>query len=284
MGQAPSGHASSQASGLASGQTSSHGQPAQITGQSARPAAQAAQPAVQARGPAPWEDAAPAPVATPPWDDAPWDDGRPAAGGDTAVLDAPPRVQARQQAQDDDLPPWVTEFSDDTAVASPHAEAPAPVQQAPVRAPVKPPYPYVVTPVAELDWDGNWPALAARLPLRGVAQQLATQAELIKCVPDGTASAQFFVRVPIETWRTPPNVEKLAAALTERFNRPIRVETELGPVWYTASVEAQAYREALQRAAEDTVANDPFIKSMIREFGAFVVPGSIVPPPAPPAH
>ncbi|MRV72303.1 DNA polymerase III subunit gamma/tau [Duganella sp. FT92W] len=289
MGQAqPASQAMGQARHPAA-QAVGQGRPAPAMGQMApAAAAQATQPAVQARGPAPWEDAPPAQQATPPWDDAPWDDGRPAMGGDTAVLEAPPKVQVRQQAPDDDLPPWVTEFSDDTAVASAQADAPAsmpqPQSQAPQRAPAKPPYEYVITPVPELDWDGNWPALAARLPLRGVAQQLATQAELIKCVPDGTASAQFFVRVPIETWRTPANVEKLAAALTERFNRPIRVETELGRAWYTASAEAQAHREAVQRAAEETVANDPFIKSMIREFGAFVVPGSIVPPPAPPAH
>ncbi|MFA9218089.1 MAG: hypothetical protein ACEQSK_13425, partial [Sphingomonadaceae bacterium] len=48
----------------------------------------------------------------------------------------------------------------------------------------------------------------------------------------------------------------------------------------TASAEAQAHREACQKAAEDTIAHDPFVNSMIREFGAFVVPGSIVPPPA----
>jgi DNA polymerase-3 subunit gamma/tau len=259
----------------------------QPPGQPARPApaAQAMQQPAQARGPAPWEDAPQQQGATPPWEDAPWDDGRPAMG-DTAVLEAPPRaqVQARQQAPEDDLPPWVTEFSDDSAVAAPQPEAqPAPAQAA-QRAPAKPPYAYVIKPVPELDWDGNWPTLAAHLPLRGVAQQLATQAELVECVPDGAASAQFRIRVPIETWRTPANVEKLAAALTERFNRPVRVETELGPVWYTTSTEAQAYREALQRAAEDTVANDPFIQSMIRDFGAFVVPGSIVPPPAPAAH
>jgi DNA polymerase-3 subunit gamma/tau len=239
---------------------------------------------------------------------------------------APQPAQAapaqRQAAADDDLPPWVTEFSDDSAMpaagqadAAPHdyahqaqqghqhqhgqhaqqgqqAQHGQQGQQAqqptfaprPAPAPAKAPHAYVITPVPELDWDGNWPALSARLPLRGVAQQLATQAELITCVPDGTHSAVFNIRVPIETWRTPPNVEKLAAALTERFGRPVRVETELGPTWYTASAEAQAHREAVQRAAEETVANDPFIQSMIREFGAFVVPGSIVPPPAPPAH
>ena len=314
--------------------------------------AQSAAPAAPVRQPAPWEDAPAAPAPAPqsaapqkaaPWDDAPampaprapasapWDDDRLTMGA--AVTETPvpamgqpiqqaaPRQAQPQAAAEDDLPPWVTEFSDDSAMpaagqadAAPQAYSqqshgqqnhgqqnhgqqahgqPDSGQQAqqqptfaprPAPAPAKAPHAYVITPVSELDWDGNWPALSARLPLRGVAQQLATQAELITCVPDGSHSAVFHVRVPIETWRTPPNVEKLATALTERFGRPIRVETELGPTWYTASAEAQAHREAVQRAAEETVANDPFIQSMIREFGAFVVPGSIVPPPAPPAH
>ncbi|CAN7467429.1 DNA polymerase III subunit gamma/tau [Pseudoduganella sp. LjRoot289] len=320
--------------------------------QPAPPAPPAMAEPAAARPLAPWEDAPaapaapataataapaapirPAPAQNP---SAPWDDGRPqmgaAAMGGT-VMEAPMR-SAPQQAvpqhqpvprpaapsDDDDLPPWVTEFSDDSAMpASGSADAPhgqqygqqqarqAPQGQAqqgqaqqgqsqaeqgqqptfaprPAPAPAKPPHAYVVTPVPELDWDGNWPALSARLPLRGVAQQLATQAELIACIADGTASAQFHLRVPIETWRTPPNVEKLTQALTERFGRPVRVETELGPTWYTANAEAQAHREACQRAAEETVAGDPFIQSMIREFGAFVVPGSIVPPPGAPAH
>jgi DNA polymerase-3 subunit gamma/tau len=211
---------------------------------------------------------------------------------------APQRQPAARPAADEDLPPWVTEFSDERAMPAAGSAAEAHAQQGqgqaqqgqpqfaprPAPAPAKAPHAYVITPVPELNWDGNWPALSARLPLRGVAQQLATQAELIECVPDGTLSAQFRIRVPIETWRTPPNVEKLAVALTERFGRPVRVETELGAVWYTASAEAQAHREACQKAAEETVANDPFIQSMIRDFGAHVVPGSIVPPPAPPAH
>ena len=173
--------------------------------------------------------------------------------------------------------------------AHPYAPEPtAPAQQAndphaiamPARAaaaPAKAPYAYVITPVPELSWDGNWPAVAAALPLRGTAQQLAMQAEMVKCYFEGNA-AVFTLRVPIETWRTPGNVEKLTAALTERFGRPVRVDTELGAVWYTASAEAQAYREACQRAAEETVANDPFVNSMIRELDAWVVPGSIVPP------
>jgi DNA polymerase-3 subunit gamma/tau len=236
---------------------------------------------------------------------APWEDDP--AGltmGAAAVLEAPPPVQhaqaqprqapaqapSRQAAEEDDLPPWVTEFSDDSAVPAARAEsAPAPVPvPAPVPAPARQatpaqaPYAYVITPVPALDWDGNWPLLAAHLPLRGVAQQLATQAELIDCTIDGNA-ALFRLRCPIDTWRTPPNVEKLTAALAERFDRPVRVETELGPVWYTTTAEQQVHREACQRKAEAAVHGDPFVQSMVREFGAFVVPGSIV-APVTPAH
>ncbi|MDC8760838.1 DNA polymerase III subunit gamma/tau, partial [Janthinobacterium sp. hw3] len=224
---------------------------------------------------------APAPKAPAPWEDAP---AAAVTAGATAVLEAPPRPLVQQQAEpDDDLPPWVTEFSDDSASAAVQAapaEAAAPAAR-PVPQVQRPPY--VVVPVPGLDWDGNWPAVAAVLPLRGVAQQLAVQAELIECQHDGH-STLFRLRVPIDTWRSPANVEKLAAALSERFQRKVGVDTELGPVWYTASAEAQAHREACQRQAEDTIEHDPFVQSMMRDFNAIVVPGSITPAPAPSLH
>ncbi len=231
------------------------------------------------RAPAPWEDA-PAPGA-------PWDE----QGSAASVMEAPSQVPQRQaapvqqQAEDDDLPPWVTDFSEDSAMPAGAGHisgmSPAAPQQR-ASAPVKAPYEYVISPVPELGWDGNWPALAAHLPLRGVAQQLATQAELLSCGFDGDM-AVFRIRCPIETWATPANVEKLTSALTERFGRAARVETEIGKAWYTTSVEAQAHRDNCQRAAEETVAADPFIKAMMRDFGAFIVPGSIVAPMTP-AH
>ncbi|MED5597237.1 DNA polymerase III subunit gamma/tau [Janthinobacterium sp. P210006] len=233
-------------------------------------------PPAAAKAPAPWDDAPPVAVMEAPAS-APAQQARPAA----------PPPQAQQQ--DDDLPPWVTEFSDDSASAavSAPANAPgnAPGEQPAVVMPQRaakqaaPSGPYVITPVPGLDWDGNWPAVAAVLPLRGVAQQLAVQAELIECLHDGH-STTFRLRVPIDTWRSPANVEKLAAALTERFGRKVSVDTELGAVWYTASAEAQAHREACQLQAEATIASDPFVLDMKRAFDAFVVPGTITPAPA----
>jgi DNA polymerase-3 subunit gamma/tau len=186
--------------------------------------------------------------------------------------------QAYEEAVADDEPPaWVTAFSDDTAVA---AEAPAAVSApAAARAPAAsaPAHAYVITPVPALGWDGNWPALAASLPLRGVAQQLAFQTELLACTSDG-ASATFRLRVPVDTLRASGNSEKLCAALQECFPAVrVNIDTEIGPVWYTASAEARARREQLQHEAEETVAADPFIQAMERSFDAFVVPGSVRP-------
>lgn len=184
---------------------------------------------------------------------------------------------AGQAVADDEPPSWVTEFSDDSAVAMEAPAVAAPPAPARVAAPSAPPYAYVVTPVPAIGWDGNWPALAASLPLRGVAQQLAFQTELVECAADG-AAATFRLRVPVDTLRASGNSEKLCAALQERFPAVrVNVETEIAPTWYTANAEAKARRERLQREAEATVDADPFVQDMVRTFDAFVVPGSVRP-------
>lgn len=129
---------------------------------------------------------------------------------------------------------------------------------------------------AELGWDGNWPQLAADLSLRGMVAQMAQQSELVRCEQSGN-SVIFHLRIPVETLRASGNIEKLAAVLGERFNRSVRVETEIGAVALTANARAQADRAERQREAEQTMHNDPFVQVMMREFDASIVPGSIRP-------
>jgi len=160
-------------------------------------------------------------------------------------------------------------------------ELPAPVEpaaelQAPEPVPVPRVAPRAIEPVASLNWDGDWPALAAVLPLRGVVQQLAQQSELLRCEELGEA-AQFHLRIPFETLRSAGAVDKLAAALSERFGKTIRVNTEIGAVEQTANAQAMAEREERQRQAEENMHSDPFVQALIREFGATIVPGSIKP-------
>ena len=148
--------------------------------------------------------------------------------------------------------------------------------QAPEPAPVARVAPRTAKPVESLNWDGDWPALAAVLPLRGVVQQLAQQSELLHCEELGEA-AQFHLRIPFETLRSAGAVDKLAAALSERFGKTIRLSTEIGAVEQTANAQAVAEREARQRQAEENMHSDPFVQALIREFGATIVPGSIKP-------
>ena len=183
-------------------------------------------------------------------------------------------------------PPWEDEPSQaaDTPSASAQKkteEPSAPVEptaepQAPEPVPVARVAPRATEPVASLNWDGDWPALAAVLPLRGVVQQLAQQSELIRCEELGEA-AQFHLRIPFETLRSAGAVDKLAAVLSERFGKTIRVNTEIGTVEQTANAQAVAEREERQRQAEENMHSDPFVQALIREFGATIVPGSIKP-------
>ncbi|MES2537513.1 MAG: DNA polymerase III subunit gamma/tau [Pseudomonadota bacterium] len=197
-----------------------------------------------------------------------------------------------------DAPPW--EEDEEQASAAPAFSRPpaqkktepepqsAPETAAAAPAPVvtrkPPPEPIAqalkLHPVAALGWDGNWPQLAAALPLRGVVQQLAQQSELTRCGHDndsGSGPVQFDLRVPLGTLCSPASVEKLAATLTEHFGQPVRVGTEIGAVQHTANAQAQAERAERQREAEQTMHSDPFVQTLMREFGATIVPGSIKP-------
>ena len=133
--------------------------------------------------------------------------------------------------------------------------------------------PAIATPVAALGWDGDWPTLAALLPVRGVVQQLALQAELVRC--DTSDGVELLLRVPLETLASSANIEKLAAALSSHFSLPVRLASEIGNVRDSANLRAEAARVASQQAAEQQVHSDPFVLAMMREFGATIVPGSI---------
>ena len=143
-------------------------------------------------------------------------------------------------------------------------------------APATPVPPAVHTPIDALGWDGNWPELAKILPVRGVIQQLAQQSELLECEQQGEVFC-LQLQVAIETLRAAGTVEKLAAALSAHFSRTVRVETRLGAVQHSANLTMQAERAERQHQAEQSMQNDPFVQTLMREFGATIVPGSIKP-------
>ncbi len=183
---------------------------------------------------------------------------------------------------DDAMPP-MAEFPDvaQTSSAAPperkKSDPPQPAASASVL-PVTEPIalaPVQLTPVPALGWDGDWPKLAVSLPVRGVVQQLALQAELVRC--DLADGAVMYLRVPLETLASGANIDKLATSLGSHFGQPVRVMAEIGNVRDSANARAQVSRDALQRQAEEQIHSDPFVLAMMREFGATIVPGSIKP-------
>jgi len=231
------------------------------------PAARPVAPAAPVATPAPAAVAAPSPA--------------------MAVADRSPAIDMAPAPPWDDEPPFagsngVEEFSSPVAQkkTEPEAAAVAEAAPAPVAVPAAPRVarPFQLHPVASLNWDGNWPALAAILPVRGVAQQLALQSELLKCGPTPeSAQITFDLLVAVDVLLANGSAEKLTAVLCEHFGQTVRLQTTIGAVEHTASAAAIADRAERQREAEQSMQEDPFVQKLMREFGATIVPGSVKP-------
>ncbi len=126
------------------------------------------------------------------------------------------------------------------------------------------------------NWDGSWPTLVRALSVRGVAQQLASQSELLACEPEGNV-VMMRLRVPVDTLLSAGSADKLSAALTEYLGKTIKRVTEIGTVAHTAHAQVVAEQATRQQEAEDAMHNDPFVQTLIKEFGGTIVPGSIKP-------
>ncbi len=136
--------------------------------------------------------------------------------------------------------------------------------------------PAALTPATPSAAKYDWPALVKRLALRGVAQQLAMQSELLACDESG-AALTMRIRVPVDTLLSAGSTDKLAAALGEHLGKTVRLDPEIGAASVTAHAADVAAQAERQRLAEQTLHDDPFVQTLMREFGATIVPGSIRP-------
>jgi len=119
----------------------------------------------------------------------------------------------------------------------------------------------------------DWPALAARLQLAGLARELALRSELI--AHEGN---HFTLRVPVKALLEAGNESRVRAALSDHFGRPVRLTTQIGATTgATAASRNESVRAARQKEAEDAIYADPFVRELIENFGASVDPRSIRP-------
>ena len=187
----------------------------------------------------------------PPWDDMPPDDYVPLSAEDDYF--GPP---------DDGYMPAFDSGPDDVRVSN-AAPAPVPVDTRPL-----PP----AVPLDAIGFNGDWPALAVGLSLKGISYQLAFNSELVAL--EGTL---LKLSVPVPQYAETSQVVKLKAALAERLGKEVEVQVVVGPARRTAAAFDAAARAQRQKEAEREIGTDPFVQSLIREFGASIVPGSIRP-------
>jgi DNA polymerase-3 subunit gamma/tau len=215
---------------------------------------------------APQQDAAPAARApspqaqeqngssSAPWDDMPPDEYMPLTAADEGYYGLP----------DDNYMPVFDSGPDDVRVNAAPASTSAPAVD-------KQPLPPAV-PLDPLGFQGDWPALAVDLPLKGISYQLAFNSELM-----ALEGSTLKLSVPVPQYAEASQVAKLKAALADKLGQNVDVLVEVGPARRTAAAHDAAMRAQRQQEAEREIGADPFVQSLIREFGASIVPGSIRP-------
>jgi DNA polymerase-3 subunit gamma/tau len=228
---------------------------------------------------------APTPRALQPWEDAPAaakamprepvpspqpvasHDGFP-AGQRLSVLDSDPRSDAH--AEDDNLQASVGLSS---PVSAKVMAVPVVRQQSDSRADlgVSPAAP-VLIPTEEGDfWHATVQKLIAAEAINAMVRELALQSQLVARDTD-----QWLLRVERETLNQPGSRDRLITAL-RGAGFDVQLAVEIGRITDCPARRNAAASEEKQRAAEKIILDDPFVQTMMRDFGAKIVPGSIKP-------
>ena len=120
-------------------------------------------------------------------------------------------------------------------------------------------------------WYSTVQALIAAEAISAMVRELALQSQLV-----ARDSDQWLLRVERESLNQPGSRERLAAALATA-GYPVSLVAEVGRVTDSPARRNAAMAAQAQLAAEKIVFDDPLVQSLMRDFGAKIVPGSIKP-------
>lgn len=198
--------------------------------------------------------------------------GRPARA---ATPQMPPEPMDDAPWPEDDGPPW--EESDpgpSRVVAVPVRDAgePSPLDQP---RPREEPGTQTVLPAApggsvEGDfWFETVMQLVRAETITALVRELGLQSQLI-----ARDTGQWMLRVERSSLNQSNIRERLAAAL-QTLGHEVRLTVEIGSVSDSPARRVAAEAERRQREAEAHILNDPFVQTMMRDFGGRIVPGTL---------
>lgn len=198
---------------------------------------------------------------------------------DTAPKGPEPQFEATPEdagpAFDDEPPAWEDESDESSADEDVDMLPVDDFDEVPVVSTVRRPEPTVTpSPRLEAIRTQDWPSLAASLPLSGTAAELALNSEWVS-----GHGGEVCIRVAIRSFAEGGGRDRLCTVLSEHFGQVIRLEVECGDTGEdTAYAVEQTVQAARQHDAEQAVHDDVVVQSLLQDFGARVLQGSIRPP------
>src|SRR5438874_12532642 len=130
-------------------------------------------------------------------------------------------------------------------------------------------------PAQAARFDGDWPAFVAGLDLTGMAGLLARHGELASF---DNGKLELVVPEAQRIYAERPYQDKLLAELAPHFGSGFRLAVRVGPT-AGKSLAAVRSRETEQKrdSAAEAIEGDPFVRELVRDFGADGVTSSIKP-------
>lgn len=213
----------------------------------------------------------------------------PAASPPTVMTADRPRPPVPDMPEVEDLedePPWA---DNNTPVVAPDPEPVRRVVAIPVRDP-GPASPRVdvrrdptatgidtsrleTTPEGDV-WFETVQGLVKAEAVTALVRELALQSQLVKRTGD-----VWVLRIERESLAQGSTRERLTAALNGAGHLA-RVDIESGPVTDSPALRLAAAAQQRQREAERLIMDDPFVQTMMRDFGGKIVPGTLKADPA----
>lgn len=186
--------------------------------------------------------------------------------------DIPPDTEA-----DDDHPPW-----DDIAPSEHTAQATRQVVSVPVRDPglserleqrhtqeAERPANGVQRTTEGDFWFDTVMALARAELISALVRELGLQSQLV-----ARDAEQWVLRVERESLNQGNNRDRLAAAL-KVHGHDVRLVVEIGRVQDSPALRVAEDLHRRQQEAERVIRDDPFVQTMMRDFGGRIVPGTL---------
>jgi DNA polymerase III subunit gamma/tau len=168
------------------------------------------------------------------------------------VASLPPSMPAPEPLALRSLP--VREASDSSRVDVPKVAASTPLQT-----------------TAEGDvWFSMVQGLLAQEAITALVRELALQSQLVARDTD-----QWVLRIERESLNHAASRERLQTALTAAGHGQVRLQIELGAVQDCPAKRMAVAAAAKMEAAQALIENDPLVQTMMRDFGAKIVPGSL---------